>query len=149
MKSKVTVTVVVIALLLVPSYLFASNIVFETTGWIIGKEGLVYQFVADKTPLTYKATITDLSISPAFGLEDLFLSVSSSTEVLGFRFGEGSFTFDVDFGATYFANVFANGAGDQEAGNFGLKIEAVPIPAAVFLLGSGLLGLIVIRRRRS
>ena len=152
MKPKNILIAMGLVLLIIP--LFAGFVgaatVFETAGWIIEDEGAAsYEFTADIAPFTYKATITDLSVAPAFGLEDLFLSISTSTEVIDYIFGEGSILFPVVEGATYFANVFATGGGDLEAGNYGLKIEAVPIPAALLLLGSGLSCLIAIRRRYS
>ena len=148
MRSKLLLPLLVIVLFLVPGYSGAST-VFETAAWITDDEGegLVYEFVADKTPLTYRATISDLSVAPAFGLDDIFLSVSTSTSVLAYRSGEGSIDFDVVEGNTYFANVFAKAAGAAGAGNFGLLIQAVPIPPALILLGSGLIGLIALRRR--
>lgn len=147
MKSKICLVSFAVVCLLIPLHAGAAT-VFETTGWIIGSEGLVYEFTADIEPLTYQATITDLSVEPAFGLTNLFLSIATSTGVIDFRFGEGSFVFPVIEGNTYFANVFGKGGGDLEAGNFGLKIEAVPIPPGLILLGSSVLGLVLLRRRK-
>jgi hypothetical protein len=130
MKTKILWAVMVISLCAFPTYSGAATIL-ETTGWIIGEEGFSFDFVADTAPFTYEATITDLSISPAFGLTDIFLSITTSTEVLDYRLGEGSIIFPVVGGNTYFANVFAQGAGDIEAGNFGLIVETVPVPGAV------------------
>jgi hypothetical protein len=146
MKNKSFLMVIAIALLIIPSYLHAST-VFDTTGWIIGKQGFSYDFNADIEPFEYKATITDLSISPTFGLTDIFLSISTATEVIDSRFGEGSIIFPVVEGNTYFANVFANGAGLLESGNYGLLIETMPIPTTLILLGSGLIYLLGLRRK--
>ena len=99
--------------------------VFETTGWIIDEGGYSYEFTADVAPYTYSAIITDLSVGPAFDLIDIFLSISTNIEVIDFIYGEGQITFTAIPGKTYFANVFARGAGDMETGNFGLKIITV------------------------
>jgi hypothetical protein len=115
--------------------------------WIFGEDGLNFDFMADTAPFTYEATITDLSISSNIGLEDIFLSITTSTEYLADRFSEGSITFPVIGGNTYFANVFAQGAGLMEAGNFGLIVETVPIPGAVWLLGPGLVCLVGLRKK--
>jgi hypothetical protein len=146
LKLKICLVSLAIVCLLIPHSAGAST-VFETTGWIIGTEGLVYEFTADIEPFTYQATITDLSVTPTFGLTNLFLSISTSTGVIDFRFGEGSFVFPAIEGNTYFANVFGKGGGDLAAGNFGLKIEAVPIPPSLVLFGSCILGMVLLRRK--
>jgi len=147
MKLKGLLTVMAIALLVIPTYSGAST-VFETTGWIKGWDGLIFDFEADVAPFTYKATIADLSPPPSFGLSPLFLVIASSSEFLGFRSGEGSISFSVEEGKTYFAGVFGKGSGELDAGLFGLKIESVPIPTTLMLFGSALFGLIFLRRRR-
>ena len=146
MKTKLVLAVLVIALFVVPSYTFAAT-VFETTGWIIDTQGFNFEFTADQSPYTYQATLTDLSLVPFFGFDTLFLSVTSSTDSLGSFFGPCSFTFDVIPGETLFANVFGIGGGTQGAGLFGLEVAAVPIPGAIWLLGSGLIGIVGIKRK--
>ena len=111
------------------------------------KQGHIFEFEADKGPPLYRATISDLSTAPDFDLSFIYLAISTSTDVIDFRFGEGLLNFPVDIGSSYFANVFALGDGLMEAGNFGLKIEAVPIPTTLFLLGSGLIASIGLRRK--
>jgi len=59
----------------------------------------------------------------------------------------GSFTFDAAPGK-YFVSFF--GFADTSApqlGQYGIEISQIPIPAAVWLFASGLLGLITISRR--
>jgi len=145
-KPKICLTVLVIALLVIPAHASAST-VFETTGWIIGTQGLNFEFTADQPPYTYQATLADISQAPAFGFDFLFLSITTSTQILGSITGPGSFMFPVESGKTYFANVFGTGGGDVGAGLFGLEVTAVPIPGALWLLGSGLFGLACLRRR--
>lgn len=146
MKTKFVLMVVLITFLAIPSYAVAS-IVFETTGWIIGSDGLSYEFQADQSPYTYQATFSDLSESPFFGFDFLYFSVTSSTDTLDSIVGPGSFTFDVIPGQTLFANVFGTGGGNLEAGNFGVQISTIPVPGAMWLLGSGLIGLVGLRRK--
>ena len=153
MRSRFGLTVLLIALLVFPTLAAAStSTVFETTGWITESEGLVYNFTADTAPFLYKATITDLSIDPYFGFDFLFLSISTAVDVIDFlvvdlNVGQGSFTFDAVPGTSYFANVFGTGAGQQDSGNFGLLIQGVPIPTSLMLLGSGLFGIVLLRRK--
>jgi hypothetical protein len=145
-KPRKFLLMLIIAVFLVPACASAS-IVFETTGWITGSEGLTFNFTADQSPYTYQATLTDLSTVPYFGFDFLFLSVTSSTEILASIIGPGSFTFPVEAGKLYFANVFGTGGGEMDAGLFGLEITTVPIPGSVWLLGSGLIGIVGIRRK--
>jgi hypothetical protein len=146
MKTKIFIMHVLLILFLLP---FSSDaaIIFDTTDWIIDKEGLTYEFIADEEPTTYQAELSDLSISPNFGFDLLFLSITTSTETLGSIDAPGILYFDVELGKTYFANVFGIGSGISSAGNFGVKIESVPIPSAVWLLGSGLIGFVGFRNK--
>jgi hypothetical protein len=134
------------ALFLVPSFGLAST-VYEGTGWITGTEGVVVDFTADTSPYTYEATLSDLSVAPYFGFDFLFLSISSSTELIDSILGPGSMIFDATPGQKLFANIFGTGGGQLGAGNYGLRISSVPVPSALLLLGTGLLALIGIKRR--
>jgi hypothetical protein len=129
-----------------PFYAGAST-VFETTGWILDTDALTYNFVADTAPYTYRATLADLSEAPYFGFDFLYLSITTATDTVDSIVGPGSFTFPAVPGETYFANVFGDAGGDMQAGLFGLEIKAVPIPPSLILLGSSVLGLVLIRRR--
>jgi hypothetical protein len=145
-KLKLILVVMAVVLLSSPHFAGAST-VFETTGWILETDGLNYEFVADTAPYTYKATLSDLSEAPNFGFEFLYLSITTATDTVDSIVGPGSFTFAAIPGETYFANIFGTGGGIQEAGLFGLEITAVPIPPGLILLGSSLLGLVLLRRR--
>jgi hypothetical protein len=145
-KLKFCWIVMAIVLLSSPHYAGAST-VFETTGWIQETIGLNYDFVADTAPFTYRATLSDLSVDPFFGFEFLFLSITTSTATVDSIVGPGTFTFEAIPDETYFANIFGTGGGTVGAGLFGLEVTAVPIPPGLILLGSSLLGLVLLRRR--
>jgi hypothetical protein len=113
-----------------------------------GTQGLSLPFQADQSPYTYQATLADLSISPIFGFDYLFLAITSTTTSYGSIVGPGSFIFDVVPNELLFANVFGIGGGDTGFGLFGVQVTTVPVPGAVWLLGSGLVGLVGLRRKR-
>ena len=97
----------------------------------------------------YKAILTDFEF-PVPMIAD-GMNVTTATESLGSLLAPGSFTFDAVPGE-YFVSFF--GFADASApslGQYGIEISqiaAVPVPAAVWLFGSGLLGLIGIARRK-
>ena len=146
MKLKLFLVSLAIACLLIPHYAGAST-VFETTGWIQETIGLNFDFVADTAPYTYRATLSDLSEDPLFGFDFLYLSITTATGTVDSIVGPGSFPFAAIPGETYFANIFGTGGGTVGAGLFGLEVTAVPIPPSLILLGSSLLGLVLLRRR--
>ena len=146
MRFKRCLVSLAVACLLIP-HVAGAAIVFETTGWIQETIGLTFDFEADTAPYTYRATLSDLSQAPWFGFDFLYLSLTTSTETVDSTIGPGSFTFEAIPGETYFANIFGTGGGDLGAGLFGLEVATVPIPPSVLLLGSSLLGLVLIRRR--
>ena len=147
---KLLMAMLAIMLFVIPSSAGATT-VYETTGWITETEGVVLDFTADISPYTYVATITDLSVSPYFGFDFIFLSISRATELIDSLYvegGHGSIAFDVLPGETIFANIFGDGGGLFDSGNFGLQINAVPIPPALMMLGSGLLAIVALKRRK-
>jgi hypothetical protein len=146
LKLKLCWVSLAIACLLIPLSAGAAT-VFETTGWIQETTGLTFDFVADTAPFTYTATLSDLSETPIFGFDFLYLSITTSTGIVDSIVGPGTFSFLATPGETYFANVFGTGGGDVGAGLFGVEIKAVPIPPSLILLGSSLFGLVLLRRR--
>lgn len=153
MNRKSIAAFMAIALLLVPSCLLAST-VLEEQGIIRDFDVEVYSFEADIAPFTYAANLFDLSNTltglfpgSALGFESIGLAIlDGSGNVVASRGDFGSVSFEVSQGAKYFAWVVGE-TDDSGIGAFGLNIEAVPIPSALLLLGTGLVGLIAIRRR--
>jgi hypothetical protein len=153
-SAKFILVITLITFLTLPTFTFASTI-FETTGWITGVEGVTFDFLADQSPYTYQATLSDLSEEPFFGFDSLFLSITTATDLIDSIIGPGSFIFAAIPGETYFANVFGTGGGTGVgtvvgtvgAGLFGVQITTVPIPSAIFLLGAGLFGLVGLRKK--
>ena len=122
--------------------------VYEFQDFISEKEIVIEEFTAGIAPTTYKAMLTDLSYT--LGLPDfqkLNMSITKGPLLLGNTIGPGSFFFDVVLGENYFLNIFGIAALPENLGLFNVTIEAVPIPPAVLLLGSGVFGLIMLRRR--
>ena len=155
MKSKIVLTVVTIALLMVPSYLCAAPLL-EEFDTIIGFDIEIFSFDATLPPFTYRATLEDLSdiipgLPPTFtaGFEMLMLTVTDlDGNILGSVDTAGRFMFDVDAGEKYLAWVQGNTGEKYDIGAFGVTVEPVPIPTTLMLLGSGLLGLLALKRRR-
>ena len=95
---------------------------------------------------SYLATLTDFEFPVPMIATGM--SVTTATESLGSLLAPGSFTFDAMPGEYFvsffgFANVSA-----PELGQYGIEISQVPVPAAVWLFGSGLIGFVGVARRR-
>ena len=95
---------------------------------------------------SYLATLTDFEFPVPMIATGM--SVTTATESLGSLLAPGSFTFDAAPG-DYFVSFF--GFADvsaPELGQYGIEISQVPVPTAVWLFGSGLIGLVGVARRR-
>ena len=95
---------------------------------------------------SYLATLTDFEFPVPMIATGM--SVTTATESLGSLLAPGSFTFDAMPG-NYFVSFF--GFADvsaPELGQYGIEISQVPVPAAVWLFGSGLIGFVGVARRR-
>lgn len=105
----------------------------------------------------YEFSLTDLSFPNM--LKDLGAAVTTSGNKLGQLFGTGSMIFDAQPGK-YYLSLFADTFEARDLGLFGLNLHAlsgtgvpvpsaVPVPGALWLFGSGLLGLVGMVRRKS
>ena len=96
----------------------------------------------------YKATLTDFEFTAA--KIETGMNVTTATESLGSLLAPGSFTFDAAPGEYYVSFFGFADASAPSLGQYGIEISqvVVPVPAAVWLFGSGLLGLIGIARRK-
>ena len=95
----------------------------------------------------YKATLTDFNFLAPMELTGM--NVTTATELLGSLVKPGSFTFDAAPGE-YYVSFFGLAGKPSVPSQYGIEISqvVVPVPAAVWLFGSGLLGLIGIARRK-
>jgi hypothetical protein len=111
-------------------------------------------------PGLYQATLVDYESPDPFHV--LSLSITQGTTIYGFMNGTDSFTFDVLKAGTLEAHLVAwpNDVNDQDAQHesktglysvqiLGLKLLPVPIPSAIWLLFSGLIGIVAVGRRDS
>ena len=106
----------------------------------------------------YKATLTDFNFPVP--MIDTGMNVTTTTDSLGSLMAPGSFMFNTMPG-TYFVSFF--GFADTltpaqlrhcfhpktQLGMYGIDVSAVPVPAAAWLFGSGLIGLAVVARRKT
>ena len=146
MKLKQCLAVLAILCFLIPEYSGAATVLDET-GFIFGFSGENYSFVADQTSLVYTATLTDFEFPAAFNF--LGVAITTSTDKIAELLAPGMIIFDVEFGATYFANIIGSTQDTSGAGLFGINIMPVPvpIPSTIFLFGFGLLGLAGVSRK--
>ncbi len=104
----------------------------------------------------YEFSLTDLSFPN--DLKDLGAAITTSGNKLGQLLGTGNMIFDAQPGK-YFLSIFADTLRSCDLGQFGLNLHAlsgtpntpsaVPVPGALWLFGSGLLGLAGMVRRKS
>jgi hypothetical protein len=95
------------------------------------------------SPGTYKADLVDFEFPSAFDI--LSLGITQDGTPMGIAFGTGSFTFDVVTPGTLFAHLAAvPGTGGE--GLYGLQVTSIPIPPTIWLLLTGVAGLVIIGR---
>jgi len=171
-KQKMFLVMLSITFFIVPAFANAAIITetedFEVVEFITGEGGEIYPFTVDIVPTgNCVARISDLSNGL---LEFYYLSLTITTSewpTIGFTDTildpnlDDPILFATSPDVQYFAVVYGQSIGDIDdiddcccdsgTGLFGLRIEAappVPIPTTLFLLGSGLIGLIGLRRAR-
>lgn len=113
--------------------------------------------VADET-FTLSATSTDFdgffgTFSGSFSAGSLLSGTFDNLELFDFGGGEGTFDGELVYtggslkGSLDFGFIEATFSGSDFAAK--IKVETVPVPAAVWLFGSGLIGLVGVARRRN
>lgn len=121
---RLSISLLVITLFLVPTYSIAADKVFETVGTITGTDGNVHNFKAvKKHQRTCEATLTDLNGTSRSGFDFLFWAISTSTEVYFDIIGPGSVTFNPSPGESFFATVIGTGGGENGTGIYGIRIK--------------------------
>lgn len=133
-----------------------SALVFDAAGGIIDKEWVVYDFTADVAPYNYVATIKDESVGPEFGFNHLYLMIIPGDDIFDPTFstfvdlnvGYSSISFGVQQGDTVQALIYGEGGGELGAGAFRFQVNAIPIPPTFLLLGSGILAVFTLRRKK-
>jgi hypothetical protein len=148
---KVKLFWIALAMMLCCSAIYVgSTTVLGEAGSIFGYSGENYSFIADQTPLVYSVTLTDFEFPAAFNY--LGVAVTTSTDMVVSLVGPGTTTFAAEMGTTYFANVLGAaadlpGSDLPGSGLFGIRIATVPLPSALYLLGTGILALAALKRR--
>jgi len=126
--------------------------VFEDVGLFHGRKFFTELFRID-APGTYQATLTDFVFPNP--LKRIGMNITTATESLGMLTEPGFFTFDAKPG-NYFVSFFGKahhlgqyGIDISRAGSPSIVSSPVPLPAAVWLFGSGLMGLAGVVRRKT
>jgi len=97
---------------------------------------------------TYIATLTDFEFPLA--MVSTGMSVTTATDLKGNLTVPGSFLFEATQGEAYFVSFFgfADTSTSFPLGQYGIEISQVPVPSAVWLLGTGLIGFVGLSRRK-
>ncbi|MDZ7754621.1 MAG: hypothetical protein U5S82_23955 [Gammaproteobacteria bacterium] len=127
----------------------AATVEFETVSFLSSESNIFNDTFTVSADGVYTATLTDFEFPTEFNL--LIMSVASATESKVQLFAPGQSNFSAEAGTTYFINVAGDPGnfGSLNLGQFGAEIAAVPVPAAVWLLGSALVGLVSVSRARA
>ena len=144
-KALRTVVMTIVALLVTAGNSWANTLVYEKVELFLTAESFTDTFEIFEAGI-YKATLTDFEFPVPMIATGM--SVTTATDSLGGLLAPGSFSFDATPG-DYFVSFF--GFADVSApqlGQYGIEISQVPVPAAVWLFGSGLIGFVGVARRR-
>lgn len=120
----------------------ASTVVYEDSAVVLANSATSNPFTV--TAGTYEATLVDYEYTSIF--DTLSLNITQGDNVLGFGIGTGKFTFNVLTPGGLMAHLVANPK-TGEKGLYALQITAIPIPPAVMLFISGLIGIVAVGRR--
>jgi hypothetical protein len=143
---KVKLFWIALAMMLCCSAIYAgSTTVLGEAGSIFGASGEKFSFVSDQTPLVHRVALTDMEFKAAF--DSLGVAMTTSTDNLRELLAPGMAIFKAAQGKTYFANALGAAADIHGSDLFGIRIAAVPLPSALYLLGIGILALAALKRR--
>ena len=144
-KALGTVVMTIVALLVTAGNSWANTVVYDKVELFQTETFFTDMFEISEAG-NYRATLTDFEFP--MPMVATGMSVTTATDLLGNLLAPGSFNFDATPGK-YFVSFF--GFADTSApqlGQYGIEISQVSVPAAVWLFGSGLLGMIGIARRK-
>jgi hypothetical protein len=123
--------------------LFGFNWLTEATGWNVGHDGITIQLVSVFG--STKSSVSNTSYDIVQGLVSNFAGSSNLAWTL--RANDSTSYPGMDYVDQ--PQVMANGTAGSQIGSFLIRAPSpVPVPAAVWLFGSGLAGLVGIARRR-
>ncbi len=144
---KIFKTVVTVGALLITSANAWADTVYEKVE-LFQKSTLFTDSFEISDAGVYTATLTDFSFPAPMIVTNM--DVTTSTDLLGKLMAPGSFTFDATPG-TYYVSFFgkADKASCIKLGQYGIDISQVPVPAAAWLFGSGLIGIAFVARRKA
>jgi hypothetical protein len=143
---KVKLFWIALAMMLCCSAIYAgSTTVLGEAGSIFGASGEKFSFVSDQTPLVHRVALTDMEFKAAF--DSLGVAMTTSTDNLRELLAPGMAIFKAAQGKTYFANALGAAADIHGSDLFGIRIAAVPLPSALYMLGIGILALAALKRR--
>lgn len=122
----------------------ASTVVYEDSALVFGDTVSSNEFDITQAGV-YEATLADFGYTSFFDI--LSLTITQDNVVLGFGFDTGKFTFSAMTPGKLIAHLVANPQPGNQ-GLYALQIKAIPVPPAALLFISGLVGLVMVSRRR-
>jgi hypothetical protein len=118
--------------------LFQDSGVLTGPGW----DGNTHSFEIPASGV-YRATVTDFGFpNPA---DALGFMVATSSQLLASSSAAGSVRFQADPGM-HFLNVFGQPAGAMPVANYGVQVQALPLPPAAVLFAGSLVALVAVGR---
>ena len=124
----------------------ASTVVYDKVGLFNTEMLFTENFDIDEAG-RYRATLTDFEFPVLMSATGM--SITTATDMLGSLLAPGSFMFDATPGKYFVSFIgYANESTSPQLGQYGIEIQHVPVPTAVWLFGSGFLGLVGISRRK-
>jgi hypothetical protein len=123
--------------------------IYSASGTFLGanREGNIFTTTGTFAGNGWNSTSIDWTPTTS-GLYWVALQVSSTTQTRGLDLPTETSTTTGTVPATEFAFAGTNGRYAETSTGVGLEVSTVPVPAAIWLLGSGLMGLGVLGRRR-